>query len=186
MSTVQCMQCERELDSDEPRHEVEGGVFCAGCYDALRSTVARAIAAQSEGVNYPMAALGGVLGGVGGALVWWGFTVATNIAFGLVAVVIGYAVGHGVLRLGGHKRAMGLQGLSVGIALASFIFATYLVNWSYANQAMEANQMASLPLVLPLSVIIDLMKAGFNPMDLLFLGIVLYEAWRIPAPLRLG
>lgn len=186
MSTVQCMQCERALDADEPRHEVEGGVFCAECYDALRGVVARAIAAQSEGINYPMSALGGALGGLAGALVWWGFTVATNIAFGLVAVVIGYAVGHGVLRLGGHKRGQGLQILSVGIALVSFLFATYLVNWSYANQAMEANHMSSLPLVLPVEVIIDLMKAGFNPMDLLFLGIVLYEAWRIPAPLRLG
>lgn len=187
MSTaVQCQQCEREIEADEPRHEVEGGFFCESCYDALRSVIARSIAGQSQGVNYPMAALGGALGGLGGALVWWGFTVATNIAFGLVAVVIGYAVGWGILRFGGHKRSVGLQILSVGIALVSFVFATCLVNVSFLIRTMLFAGLGSVSLDELPAVFIDLMIDGFSPMDLIFLAIVLYEAWRIPAPLRLG
>jgi hypothetical protein len=29
---------------------------------------------------------------------------------------------------------------------------------------------------------LKVVRGGFGPMDVLFLGIVLYQAWRIPAP----
>jgi hypothetical protein len=32
---------------------------------------------------------------------------------------------------------------------------------------------------------VEVVKAGFSPIDLLFLGIVIYQAWKIPAPLEI-
>jgi hypothetical protein len=136
-------------------------------------------------VNYPLSTLGGLLGGAVGVLAWWGFTVMTKISFGLVAVVIGYAVGHGVLRIGGYRRAVGLQVISATIAALSFVTASFLVTRSFYNISAVEQGFELLPLVPPLPVLIEVLKMGGSPMDLLYLGIVLYEAWRIPAPMRL-
>ena len=81
-------------------------------------------------VNYPMAVAGAILGGALGTLAWWGFTALTHIAFGLVAVAIGFLVGHGAMRFADGKRTVGLQVLAVGVAAVCFIVATYLVNIS--------------------------------------------------------
>ena len=180
-----CLQCNRELRADEPHIAVQDGLFCEGCAGQLRAELARLEASQSEGVNYPLSAVGGVLGGALGALVWWGFTVATKISFGLVAVVIGYAVGHGVLRVGGYRRSVGLQLMSATIAALSFGVASFLVNRSFYNIAAVEQGFELQPVIPPLPLVIEVLKMGASPMDLLFLGIVLYEAWRIPAPLRL-
>lgn len=180
-----CLQCSRELRADEPHIAVQDGVFCEGCAGKLQAELARIERSQSEGVNYPLSAVGGVLGGALGVLAWWGFTVMTKISFGLVAVVIGVAVGQGVLRLGGYRRALGLQVLSATIATVAFGVASFLVNRSFYNMAAVEQGFEILPLVPPLPLVIEVLKMGASPMDLLFLGIVLYEAWRIPAPLRL-
>jgi hypothetical protein len=180
-----CLQCNRELRADEPNVPVQDGLFCQSCAGQLQAELARLERSQSEGVNYPLSTFGGLLGGAVGVLAWWGFTVMTKISFGLVAVVIGYAVGHGVLRIGGYRRAVGLQVISATIAALSFVVASFLVTRSFYNISAVEQGFELLPLVPPLPVLIEVLKMGGSPMDLLFLGIVLYEAWRIPAPMRL-
>src|SRR3989442_8905525 len=91
---------------------------------------------MSQDINYPIAAIGAILGGVVGALAWWGLTVLTKIGFGLVAVVIGLLVGHGTLRFAGGKRSVGLQVMAVAVGALSFLVAVYLVNMTFINQAL--------------------------------------------------
>lgn len=50
----------------------------------------------------------------------------------------------------------------------------------------EAGVDGQLPLLPDLSTFIEVIGLGFSPIDLIFLGIVVYEAWKIPAPIRLG
>jgi hypothetical protein len=138
-------------------------------------------------VNYFNAAIGAVLGGAVGALAWWGFTVATKISFGLVAVVIGYRTGLGAVRFAGDKRSGALQALSIVVALASYVVATYLVNMTFVNQAL-AQQGETFRVAFPpqnLRVFTRVLSLGFGFMDLVFLAIVVYEAWKIPKPLAL-
>lgn len=176
-----CLQCGRALDESAVRTG-EGG-FCPACYAALRHRVEHLVRQQSEDIPWAGAAVGGVLGGAAGTLVWWGFTVATGIAFGLVAVVIGFATGWGVVRFAGGKRSRGLQFLSAGIALAAFLYATYLVNRSFFHRAADDQGMtAVLPLVPDGDLFVEVLRAGFNLFDLVFLAIALWEAWRRPAP----
>ncbi len=164
----------------------DDAVFCRPCFDQLTAEHHHAITAQSTDVNYAMGLVGGVLGGVLGALVWWGFTVATNIAFGLIAVVIGIAVGKGVTLLSGNKRHLNLQIMAVGLSVLSFVYASFLVNRSFIQAAFEADGTpVEIPLLPSTEMFIDVVKAGFSPIDLLFLGVVLYEAWKIPAPLAI-
>ena len=85
---VRCDECGRRIADGESRTETEGGVFCEICFANLRAAIQRAVAAQGEDINYQAALLGGTLGGAVGAAIWWGFTAATRVGFGLVAVVI--------------------------------------------------------------------------------------------------
>ena len=162
-------------------------VFCRSCYETLTFELQRAVAAMSEDVNYPMAALGAVLGGVAGVLIWWGFTVLTKIGFGLIAVAIGFLVGHGAMRFAGGKRSQGLQMLAVMVGAVAFLVAAYLVNMTFIND-MLAQRGAPWRVTFPpasLTMFYRVLEANFGIMKLVFLAIVIYEAWIIPRPLKL-
>jgi hypothetical protein len=183
---AQCAQCQTALGDD--RVELPDRGLCASCYAALAAEIVRVVQGTSTNVNYPMAAVGAVLGGVGGALAWWGFTVVTRIAFGLVAVVIGYLVGHGAMRFAGNKRTVGLQVLSAGVAAVSFVAATYLVNITHINRELLRRGESFRVPVVPASLgqLADVVGIGFGAMDLAFLAITVWQAWGIPRPLRLA
>ena len=182
-----CARCEKTLTGDD-RVDTGDRSFCRGCYETLRAELRQGIEGMSRDVNYPMAVAGAVLGGALGVLLWWGFTALTKISFGLVAVAIGFLVGHGAIRFSGNKRAGGLQAVAIAVAALSFLVATYLVNMTFINQELSRRGDARrLPLV-PVSVdaFALVVYAGSGIMDLVFLGIVIWGAWRIPRPLRLG
>jgi hypothetical protein len=181
-----CAQCSREL---KPEESVESGGrwFCRACYASLRAELEAAIAGMSTGVNYPRAAAGALLGGAAGALAWWGFTVLTHIAFGLFAVAIGYLAGRGAVMFSGGKRSRGLQAVSIAAAVVSYAVATYLVNMTFINQAL-ASQGEAFRLGFPpqsLGLFVRAVSADFGVMDVVFLAIAVWEAWRIPRPLAL-
>jgi hypothetical protein len=181
-----CAQCGRALG---PTDRVTAGdrSFCRSCYETLAEELRRGIAAMTTDVNYPMALVGAVLGGAVGVTLWWGITVLTHVAFGLVAVAIGWLVAQGAVRLAGNKRSSGLQVLSVVVSLVAFVIATYLVNASFINAEL-ASRGAARHISFPPTDAAEFMGvalAGFGMMDLVFLGIMLWEAWRIPRPPRL-
>lgn len=181
-----CAQCSRTL---EPADTVVTGdrAFCRECYDSLRAELRSIAEAASTDVNYVQAALGAILGGAAGVLAWWGFTVLTHIAFGLVAVAIGFLVGQGTVRFSGGKRTRGLQALSVSVALLSYLAATYLVNMTFINRALasqgEAFRVGFTPQTT--SLFFKVVSIDFGVMDLVFLAIVVWEAWKAPRPIAL-
>jgi hypothetical protein len=184
---IRCSECQTVLREGDDREVTEDAVFCRPCYLNLVARLQQAVAAQGADINYPMALLGGLLGGVAGVLVWWGFTVLTGIAFGLVAVVIGFTVGKGVTLFSGNRRSQGLQIMAVIIAVVSFAYATYLVNRTFVARFLaEQGHDAVLPLLPDPALFIAVIRAGFGLMDLVFFAIVIYEAWKIPAPFRLN
>ncbi len=181
-----CARCGRSLS---PGDRVAAGdrVFCSACYETLREELRQAVAAMGSDIPYPAATLGAVLGGALGALVWWGFTALTHIAFGLIAVAIGFLVGHGVVRFAGGKRSVGLQAIAIAVSIVSFVAGTYLVNMTFINQAL-AKQGESFRIgVIPQSaeLFVRVVGTGLGLMDAVFLAICVYEAWSITRPLRL-
>jgi hypothetical protein len=183
-----CAECEAPIGDDTAQVRTARGLFCAGCFARLQAEVQQIVTAQSQDIDFPRAVLGAVLGGAAGAALWWGVTVATNVAFGLIAIVIGIAVGKGVVAFSGGKRAPSLQVLSVAVAAIAYAAGTYLTTHTFLTRYLaEHGRTAALPLV-PSSVdyVVDVLRAGFRPFDLVFLAIALHQAWRIPAPLRLG
>ena len=178
-----CAQCGKTLTPDD-RVAVGGREFCRSCHASLRAELEQAVAAQSSEINYANATLGAVLGGTVGVLAWWGFTVLTHLALGLLAVAIGFLVGLGTVRFAGGKRSVGLQALSITVALIGYSCATYLVNRTFINKSLaetgEAFRVGFPPQSFDLFV--RVVTTGFGLMDFVFLAIVVYEAWKIPRP----
>jgi hypothetical protein len=188
---TRCRQCYRVLAEGDDREVTTGGVFCGSCFAALKQHLEAELQRQGANINYVNAALGGMVGGALGAVVWWGFTVVTHVSFGLVAVVIGYLAGKGVVMAAGGKRAVGLQVMSMVIAAVAYAFASYLVNRSFLLQAIADDPAlraggASLPIFASPALMFAVIRAGFQVFDLVFLAIVIYQAWKMPAPFRLG
>lgn len=184
---VSCAECRGVLREGHDREVTDDGVFCRPCFNNLTAELRQALAAQGTDVNYPAALLGAVLGGAAGAAVWWGFTVVTSIAFGLVAIVIGVAVGKGVVLFSGSKRHFNLQILSVVVSVVAFFYATFLVNRTFIQRAFaKRGETLIIPLLPELDQFLRVVTAGFGIMDLVFLAIVVWEAWKIPAPIQLG
>jgi hypothetical protein len=185
-TATRCGRCQAAL-SESDRVPAGDRVFCRTCYDILKLQVRTGVAAMSQDINYPIAALGAILGGIVGALAWWGLTVLTKIGFGLVAVVIGLLVGHGTLMFSRRKRSVGLQAMAVAVGALSFLVAVYLVNMTFINQALaqrgEAWRVGFPPA--SLNAFYQVIAANFGIMKLVFLGIIVYEAWVIPRPIKL-
>ncbi len=184
---VNCAECGVVLAVGQDREEVEGKFFCRPCFDDLRVQVRVVLGSQGENINYPMAVVGALLGAVMGGLVWWGFTVITEIGFGLVAVVIGFTVAKGACFFSGNKRSSGLQGLSVAVSGIAFFWASYLVKRTFILRAYaQKGQEVVLPWLPSPDLLVAVVGVDFGVMDLVFLGIVVYEAWKIPAPIRMA
>ena len=185
-SATRCGRCQAALNESE-RVTAGDRVFCRTCYDILKLQLRTGVAAMSQDINYPMAMVGALLGGIVGALAWWGVTVLTKIGFGLVAVVIGLLVGHGTLRFAGGKRSVGLQIMAVAVGTLSFLVAVYLVNMTFINELL-AQRGDTLRVSFPpkgLAMFYNVIAANFGIMKLVFLAIIMYEAWFIPRPIKL-
>jgi len=181
-----CARCEKTLTEGD-RFDADDRSFCLSCYEALRAELAQVADSLSKDVDYTRAALGALLGGALGVLLWWGFTVVTKIGFGLIAVAIGFLVARGAMLFSGEKRSGGLQFLSIGVAVVSFFVASYLVNMTFINQYL-ASQSDERRIPFPptdAGQFVDVVSSGFGIMDVVFLAIVVWQAWSMPRPLRL-
>jgi|SRR5262245_1979174 len=181
-----CAECGKVLTAED-RVAAGDKVFCRSCHAMLRQQLELAVQGMSEDINYVNATVGALLGGTVGVLVWWGFTVATSWAIGIIAIGIGWAVGWGTVRFAGDKRSRNLQFLSAGVAVASWVVATYLVNMTFINRELAKQGEAGRVTFPPPSVdaIVAVLGAGFGIMDVVFLAIMVWEAWKFPRPIRL-
>jgi hypothetical protein len=183
-TATRCGRCQAALSESE-RVAAGDRVFCRTCFDIVKLQARTGAAAMSDGINYPIATIGAILGGVVGVLAWWGITVLAKIGFGLVAVVIGLLVGHGTVLFAGGKRSRGLQLMAVTVGALSFLVAVYLVNMTFINQAL-AQRGEGWRVGFPpssLGAFYSVVAANFGIMKLVFLGIIMYEGWFIPRPI---
>lgn len=183
---VRCAECDTVLAEGQDREAIHETVFCRPCFNNVQAQMEQVIREQSTDVNYGLGVLGACLGGAVGTLAWWGFTVLTQIEFGLVAVVIGLATGKGASLLAGNKRSRGLQLISLLVAGCSFFYASYLVNRTFLMEAFaEASESIVLPLMPNLETFYSVVALDFGLFEVLFLGIALWEAWRLTATVEM-
>lgn len=179
-----CMQCDKTLRENDDKEITEKGPLCRDCYNRLAEQVQNMVQQQGENINYSAATIGAVVGAAVGVIVWWGFTVLTNIEFGLVAVVIGFTVAKGIALTTGGKRSRELQIMSVIVASLAYFYANYLVTRTFIlrEYPQYADKLGFLP---EPRLLFALTKMSFDLFTIVFLAIIVYEAWRLVAPFQL-
>jgi hypothetical protein len=126
--------------------------------------------------NFPLAIVAGLGAAAGGALIWAAVTVVTEMELGIIAVAIGYIVGHAIRAVGhGRSQKFGILGAIcglIGCVLGGLL--SYIAFYAKATQMPYMDVLA----VLNVSLIEKLVSAFFSPMDLLFYGIAVFEGYR--------
>ncbi len=132
---------------------------------------------QIEGnQNLSMGIIGGMAAALIGAGAWAAVTVLTNFQIGWMAVGVGFLVGYAVRIFGkGLSNIYGFVGATLALigCLAGNLFSVCAV-----ISKQEAIPFFDLISRLNPLIIMDLMKATFSPIDLLFYGIAVYEGYR--------
>ena len=119
----------------------------------------------------------GLVGALAGAVIWAVITVFAKYQIGFMAVGVGFLVGIAVRTFGkGIDKIFGLAGAAMallGCLLGNLFTVCYFV--SLAEKMDFFDVLARLDL----TVIANLLKATFRPMDLIFYAIAVYEGYRL-------
>ena len=151
-------------------------VFCPSCREQILASMTGGSAAR----RFFRAVVFGVLAGLLGALLWYAVRKLTGYEVGLIAVVVGWAVGAAVRKGSSDRGGIGYQILAAIITYCCIV--TNYVPDVYAEISKEHGD-APLALLLIFSVVIAFLApvlAGLsNIIGMLIIGFALWEAWRI-------
>lgn len=128
------------------------------------------------GQNLGLGILGGAVAALIGAAIWAAVTVATNYQIGWMAVGVGFLVGYAVRLLGkGISKVYGIVGAV--LALVGCLLGNFLSFMAIVAREEGMSLFELLPQVNPAGIP-SLMAMTFQPMDLLFYAIAVYEGYR--------
>jgi hypothetical protein len=129
-----------------------------------------------SGQNIGLAVAAGIAAAIVSAMLWAVITVVTQMELGVVAIAIGYLVGQAVRAAGnGGAIGFGLVGAACalfGCVLGNVLSAVTFYAWSKGIHPGDLLTQLSFALVQRLSV------AFFQPMDLFFYAVAVYEGYR--------
>ena len=127
--------------------------------------------------NLLLGIVGGFVATLIGAAIWAAVTLATGYQIGWMAVGVGFLVGLAVRLLGkGITPAFGLVG-AVGALLGCLLGNLFSVCGFAASQQNVPFSNLLFGLLSEPAALVELCKATFQPMDLLFYGIAVYEGY---------
>lgn len=117
--------------------------------------------------------LGGIIAAILGAGLWAMITVLTGYQIGWMAIGVGFMVGYGVKVMGkGVDNVFGVVGASmallgcIGGNILMIIFILFC-NYGYSLSSVDAG------------MLLKVMTKYFDPIDLIFYAIALYEGFRL-------
>ena len=127
--------------------------------------------------NLPMAFVSGVAASAIGSIAWALITVWTNYQIGWMAIGVGFLVGYAVRLTGkGIDRTFGI--MSAALSLVGCL-AGNLLTVCVVISRQEGVVLLDLLSKLTLPVAMQLMRVTFQPMDVLFYAIAVYEGYII-------
>jgi hypothetical protein len=127
--------------------------------------------------NLSLGVGGGIAAAVVGAIIWAIITVVTGYQIGWMAVGVGFLVGYAVRMFGkGADPVFGVAGAA--IALAGCLTGNLLTVVILISRQESIEIMTLLSRLTP-GITADIIKETFQPLDLLFYGLAIYEAYKI-------
>jgi hypothetical protein len=192
-SSLSCAFCNKDVF--DTYYEVNGKNACEEC----RFAVERARAEGSPFGRGLRAVLGGAVGGIVGAGIYYAVLAITGYEIGLVAIVVGLLVGFGVRWGSGGIGGRGYQFLAAAITYMAIV-STYVPFFvEEARKQVEAAETAPATPAEPeiemnagifllgvAAVILFVLASPFlagvqNVIGILIIGFALYEAWKVNA-----
>jgi hypothetical protein len=126
--------------------------------------------------NLSMGMAAGAVAAVVGAVIWGVITYVTQFQIGWMAVGVGILVGYAVRRFGqGVDLFFGISGAA--LALAGCIMGNLFASCIFISQQAQVGLMEVVAR-LDFVIAAQIMAETFNPIDLLFYGIAVYEGYR--------
>jgi hypothetical protein len=126
--------------------------------------------------NFVLAVLAGGAAALLGASIWAAITMAISYQIGWMAVGVGFLVGYAVRTFGkGIDRSYAIVGAAWSLAGCAAGNLLAVVGLVAKHQNISVSEVLGR---LNPEIVASLMRATFNPMDLLFYGIAVYEGYR--------
>ena len=152
--------------------------LCAQCLAGAQT----ALEEETRSPNIPLAFVAGLGGAVVAGLIWYFFVTLTGWQIGIIAILMGWLVGQGVVWGAGRKRGTPLQWISVLLTIVAILFSEYLIfNHFFHEEGFAGN--------LPIGVFFQVYGAYFGEgagfLDILFFGIALWQAYATPGQRKL-
>jgi hypothetical protein len=129
----------------------------------------------------PLVLVAALVAGVVGGVVWGLIVKWSNYEVGIVAWAIGFLAGTAVVTVAGRARGAHLQGAAVAGALVGVLLGKYL---SFAFSVQEDARSIGLDIGVLSSEMRSFFRENlrevFGLFDLLWIGLAVFTAWRIP------
>lgn len=168
-----CAVCGESIPEGEAQ-SVNGHPTCAPCVTRIHAELA---AQRVTGAHLPLAILGGGVGAFASAALWAAIAIATEYEIGYVAVLLGFLSGLGV-KLGARTaRGPKLQAIASVWAVVGLVAAKYFM---VAHLAVSSGFSDSYLDPRVFEVFAEVVRRASSVFDLLWLGLAVYAAWRVP------
>ena len=125
--------------------------------------------------SLPLAIIAGIVAAIVGGIAWAALTLTTEYQIGYMAVAIGFLVCFAVRLGNGTSKTFGYVGAV--LALLGCVLGNFFTMVGFYARAEKLDFLSALSAI-DLSKVPGAMAAAFNPMDLLFYGIAIYEGYR--------
>ena len=134
-------------------------------------------ASAAEKENFPAALGAGFVAAIVGAAIWAAVTVATDYQIGWMAVGVGFLVGYAI-RLAGNGATQRFAIAGAALALFGCVLGNLLTVVGIMAGEENVGFFSILLKLTPASAI-KLLEISFQPMDLLFYAIAIYEGFKV-------
>lgn len=138
--------------------------------------------------EYIFAIILGIVGAIIGGAIWAGVAIVGDVEIGYLAILVGALAGGGVLLGSGQKRGLSYQLISVVIAALGILIGKYITLYhflrlglieQYGQQAWDEFGYSILSTDY-LQDFMSVLPETLEILDVLFFGIAIYTAYRIP------
>ena len=138
---------------------------------------------EPSGRGLALAALAALAVAIAGGVLWGYVVKWSDYEVGIIAWGIGFAAGTAVVFASGGRRGVPLQAIAIVSALIGILLGKYL---SFALVVLEDAERLGIDIGVFSTEMRDIFRESlsdvFGAFDLLWVGLAVFSAWRIPRP----
>jgi hypothetical protein len=176
--TPACAACADRIVA--PYFAINGQVLCEHC----RQSIERQLRGHLGLASLGRATLFGLGGAIAGAVIFVGVLSSSRSDWSIVAVLVGYLVGTLVRKGAGGLGGKASQVIAVALTYGSLAITFFAITIQQAGQVARPPTAEVLLSMLADALEMPLIRMRSSPIQVVFVGFALWEAWRLNRPRR--